>query len=174
MIAFERIGNGVPVILVDGGFCDRGMGQSGHLAQTPRAALHRLHLRPPGRGESGDTPPYAVEREADDIAALLSEAGGGAFRWGMSSGAVLALEAAGRLRGIRKLAVYQAPFIVDDSRPTTENHWIRIGEEVEGTPARRCGQTLPANGRRPRAFHRPDATVAGVVETDSLGPHASL
>jgi len=47
-----------------------------------------------GRGGSGDTAPYAVEREVEDIAALVSEAGGAAFLWGISSGAVLALEAA--------------------------------------------------------------------------------
>jgi pimeloyl-ACP methyl ester carboxylesterase len=71
-----------------------------------------------------------VEREVEDIAALLSEAGGAAFVWGMSSGAVLALEAANRLSGIRKLVLYEAPFIVDDSRSTTEGDWVRIDEAV--------------------------------------------
>jgi pimeloyl-ACP methyl ester carboxylesterase len=63
-------------------------------------------------------------------AALLNEAGGTAFAWGMSSGAALALEAAGRLPGIKKVAVYEAPFIVDDSRSTTEDDWVRIREAV--------------------------------------------
>ena len=62
----------------------------------------------------------------EDIAALLSEAGGATCVWGMSSGAVLALEAASRLSGIKKVALYEAPFIVDDSRLTTENDWDRI------------------------------------------------
>ncbi len=66
----------------------------------------------------------------EDVAEVLSEAGGAAFLWGTSSGAVLALEAANRLRGIKKLALYEAPFIVDDSRSTTESDWARIAEAV--------------------------------------------
>ena len=60
----------------------------------------------------------------------MREAGGAAFVWGMSSGAVLALKAANRLSGIKKMALYEAPFIVDDSRSTTESDWVRIGEAV--------------------------------------------
>src|ERR1700730_14987973 len=129
-IAFQRIGHGPAVILVDGALCYRGLGQSGHLARllAPHFAVFTYDRR--GRGESGDTAPYAVEREIEDIAALLSEAGGEAFLWGMSSGAVLALEAANRLRGIKKLALYEAPFIVDESRSTTERDWARIAEAV--------------------------------------------
>jgi pimeloyl-ACP methyl ester carboxylesterase len=129
-IAFQRVGHGPAVILVDGALCYRGLGQSGHLARllAPHFAVFTYDRR--GRGESGDTAPYAVEREIEDIAALLSEAGETAFLWGMSSGAVLALEAAGRLPGLKKVAVYEAPFIVDDSRSTTEEAWIRIGEAV--------------------------------------------
>ena len=131
VIAFERTGSGAPVILVDPALCDRGMGQSRQLAKllAPHFSVFTYDRR--GRGGSGDTAPYAVEREVEDIAALVSEAGGSAYLWGMSSGAVLALEAASRLSGVRKLALYEAPFIVDDSRPTTEDQWIRIGEEVE-------------------------------------------
>jgi pimeloyl-ACP methyl ester carboxylesterase len=129
-IAFDRIGNGSPVILVDGALCYRGMGQSGQLAEllAPYFTVFTYDRR--GRGGSGDTAPYAVEREVEDIAALLSEAGGVAFLWGMSSGAALALEAANRLSGIKKLALYEAPFIVDDSRSTTVRDWVRIAEAV--------------------------------------------
>jgi len=106
------------------------MGESGQLAAllAPYFTVFTYDRR--GRGGSGDTVPYAVEREIEDIAALLSEAGGAAFLWGMSSGAVLALEAANRLGGIKKLALYEAPFIVDDSRSTTERDWARIAEAV--------------------------------------------
>src|SRR5438093_12458198 len=83
-----------------------------------------------GRGDSGDTAPYAVEREVEDLEALVNEAGGAAFVWCTSSGAALALEATSRLSGIKKLALYEAPFIVDDSRPTTEDDWVRINEAV--------------------------------------------
>jgi pimeloyl-ACP methyl ester carboxylesterase len=129
-IAFNRIGDGPPVILVDGALCYRGMGESGQLAAllAPHFTVFTYDRR--GRGGSGDTSPYDVEREIEDIAALLSEAGGETFLWGMSSGAVLGLEAANRLSGIKKLALYEAPFIVDDSRSTTERDWARIAEAV--------------------------------------------
>jgi pimeloyl-ACP methyl ester carboxylesterase len=129
-IAFDRIGYGPPVILIDGALCYRGMGQSGQLAEllAPHFTVFTYDRR--GRGASGDTLPYAVEREVEDIAALLSEAGASAFVWGTSSGAVLALEAATCLSGIKKLALYEAPFIVDDTRPTTEDGWDRISGAV--------------------------------------------
>jgi len=129
-IAFDRIGNGPPVILIDGALCHRGMGPSGQLAKLLAQHFTVFTYDRRGRGDSGDTAPYAVEREVDDIAALLSEAGGAAFVWGMSSGAVLALEAANRLSGIKKLALFEAPFIVDDTRPTTEDDWDRISAAV--------------------------------------------
>jgi len=129
-IAFTRVGDGPPVILVDGALCYRAMGESGQLAALLAPYFTVLTYDRRGRGGSGDTVPYAVEREIEDIAALLSEAGGAAFLWGMSSGAVLALEAANRLGGIKKLALYEAPFIVDDSRSTTERDWARIAEAV--------------------------------------------
>jgi pimeloyl-ACP methyl ester carboxylesterase len=129
-IAFDRIGNGPPVILVDGALCYRGMGQSGQLAGLLAQHFTVFTYDRRGRGGSGDTAPYAVEREVEDIGALLSEAGGAAFVWGTSSGAVLALDAANRLIGIKKLALYEAPLIVDDCRSTTEDDWVRIGAAV--------------------------------------------
>ena len=129
-IVFDRIGNGPTVILVDGALCYRSMGPSGQLAELLSQHFTVMTYDRRGRGASGDTAPYAVEREVEDIAALLNEASGAAFVWGMSSGAVLALEAANRLGGIKKLALYEAPFIVDDTRPTTEGDWVQIGEAV--------------------------------------------
>jgi pimeloyl-ACP methyl ester carboxylesterase len=131
-IVFDRIGNGPPVILVDGALCYRGMGQNGKLAELLAQHFTVFTYDRRGRGSSRDTAPYAVEREVEDIAALLSEAGGTAFVWGISSGAVLALEAAIRLGGIKKLALYEAPFIVDNTRPTTEDDWDRISAAVAG------------------------------------------
>jgi pimeloyl-ACP methyl ester carboxylesterase len=129
-IAFDRLGHGSAVILVDAALCYRGMGQSGQLAELLAQHFTVFTYDRRGRGDSGDTAPYAVEREVEDIAALLSEAGGAAFVWGMSSGGVLALEAANRLSGIKKLALYEAPFIVDDTHPTTEDDWDRISAAV--------------------------------------------
>jgi pimeloyl-ACP methyl ester carboxylesterase len=129
-IAFDRIGHGSPLILVDGALCSRAMGPSTPLATllAPHFTVFTYDRR--GRGDSGDTAPYAVEREVEDFAALLNEAGGEAFVWGQSSGAVLALEATNRLRGIKKLAMYEAPLIVDDSRRPTKDAWARINDAV--------------------------------------------
>jgi pimeloyl-ACP methyl ester carboxylesterase len=71
-----------------------------------------------GRGNSTDTPPYAVEREVEDLEALIDASGGSAYLFGSSSGAVLALEAGSKLNGkVNGLFLYEPPFIVDDSRP---------------------------------------------------------
>jgi len=138
-IAFSRIGRGPAVILVDGALCYRGMGPTSQLADLLAAHFTVITYDRRGRGDSGDTVPYAVGREVEDIAALLREAGGAAFVWGMSSGAVLALEAASRLHGIKKLALYEAPLIVDDSRPTTELQWLGIDAAIA---ARRRGTAV--------------------------------
>jgi pimeloyl-ACP methyl ester carboxylesterase len=117
-IAFDRSGQGPALILVAAASATR-MAQAGLAAAlAPDFTVFAYDRR--GRGDSGDTLPYAVEREVEDLDALIDEAGGSAFVFGHSSGAVLALEAA-RLRPgkISKLAVYEAPFIIDDSRPPT-------------------------------------------------------
>jgi pimeloyl-ACP methyl ester carboxylesterase len=146
-IAFERIGQGSPVILVDGALCWRGMGPSGQLAKLLAPDFTVLTYDRRGRGASGDTPPYAVEREVEDIEALVREAGGTAFLWGVSSGAVLALEAANCLAGIEKLALYEAPLIVDDGRPTTVEDQVRIREAVAaGRPSEAVRRFLESVG----------------------------
>lgn len=117
-IAFDRSGQGPALILVGGAFQHRSIDPStARLAEllAPRFTVYHYDRR--GRGESGDTPPYAVEREIEDVDALIKEAGGSAFVFGMSSGAVLALEAADRGLAIAKLALYEPPFMVDDTRP---------------------------------------------------------
>jgi pimeloyl-ACP methyl ester carboxylesterase len=107
-IAYEKIGEGAPVILVDGAMCHRSMGR---LAARLSNKYTVLSYDRRGRGESGDTQPYAVQREIEDLDALIAEAGGSAYVYGISSGAVLALKAAGSLGSkIRKLAVYEPPF----------------------------------------------------------------
>jgi pimeloyl-ACP methyl ester carboxylesterase len=128
-IAFERTGAGPPLILVGGALSTRVA--AGPLAQllAPWFAVIAYDRR--GRGDSGDTPPYAVEREVDDLAALSAEAGGSAFVHGHSSGAVLALEAARTLGPtIPMLAVYEPPFIVDDSRPPVPSDFAARLEEL--------------------------------------------
>src|ERR1700730_18344893 len=102
VIAFDKMGSCPPVILVDGALCYRGLGESAQLALLLSQHFTVLTYDRRGRGQSGDTLPYAVQREVEDIAALLRETGGTAFLWGMSSGAILALDAAKCLSGVRK------------------------------------------------------------------------
>jgi pimeloyl-ACP methyl ester carboxylesterase len=114
-IAFDRTGDGPAVIFVNGATATRTAG-AGIAELMPHFTVFSYDRR--GRGDSGDTAPYAVQREIEDLDALLTEAGGEAFVFGHSSGAVLSLEAARVLSGkITKLAVYEPPFIIDDSRP---------------------------------------------------------
>jgi pimeloyl-ACP methyl ester carboxylesterase len=115
-IAFDQTGQGHPLILVDGALCYRANGPMAPLAKLLAAHFTVFTYDRRGRGDSSDTMPYAVEREIEDIEALLREAGGSACVYGTSSGAALALEAGARLCNIRKLALYEAPFIVDNSR----------------------------------------------------------
>jgi pimeloyl-ACP methyl ester carboxylesterase len=79
-----------------------------------------------GRGESTEGGPYTALREIEDLQALIAEAGGSVFAFGHSSGAVLALEAAAHGLPIRKLALYEAPLIVDGSRAGTHGDWEKI------------------------------------------------
>jgi pimeloyl-ACP methyl ester carboxylesterase len=117
-IAFDRSGEGPPVILVGGAFQHRAFGSSTvRLASLLARHFTVVHYDRRGRGDSGDTLPYAIDREIEDLEALVTEVGGAAFVFGMSSGGALALEAAVRGLDIAKLALYEPPFIVDDSRP---------------------------------------------------------
>jgi pimeloyl-ACP methyl ester carboxylesterase len=77
-----------------------------------------------GRGQSSDTGPYAVELEIEDIDALIQEAGGSAYLAGLSSGAALALEAAARLNGVKRVAMYEAPFFFDDAHPPRPDNYV--------------------------------------------------
>ncbi len=116
-IAFDQSGEGPPIILVDGAFCYRTFGPMPKLAPllAPHFTVFSYNRR--GRGDSGDTKPYAVEREIEDLAALLKEAGGSAYVFGTSSGAALALKAADHGLNITKLALYEPPFMVEQDGP---------------------------------------------------------
>jgi pimeloyl-ACP methyl ester carboxylesterase len=128
-IAFDRTGDGPPVILVGGALSDRSAGADLARHLGPRFTVFAYDRR--GRGDSGDTPPYAVDREVEDLEALIVEAGGSACVFGHSSGAVLALEAAARGVAITKLALYEPPFVVDDTRPPLpEDYVARLAELV--------------------------------------------
>ncbi|WP_284743733.1 alpha/beta fold hydrolase [Amycolatopsis sp. RTGN1] len=110
-IFFERRGTGAPVILVGGAFNDRTTVAG--LAEVLADDFTTIAYDRRGRGASGDTGPYAMEREIEDIAALIAEAGGTASVFGHSSGAVLALEAAAAGLPIEKLVAYEPPYATD-------------------------------------------------------------
>ncbi|GHO85005.1 alpha/beta fold hydrolase [Dictyobacter formicarum] len=135
-IAYDRSGEGAPLILVDGAMCYRAFGPMGPLVAklAPHFTVFAYDRR--GRGESGDTAPYAVEREIEDLDALIQEAGGSAFVYGISSGAALSLAAAASGLSIKKLALYEPPFNLDES--------------VRGQPEENLKQfkRLHAEGRR--------------------------
>ena len=121
-IAFDKTGQGPTLILVSGALGDR----SAAIPITPLLAPHFAVIAYDrrGRGESGDKAPYTIEREVEDIEALIKEAGASAFVFGHSSGAVLALEAAAHGLSITRLALYEPPFIVDDSRPPVPKDYV--------------------------------------------------
>lgn len=114
-LAFDVYGDGPPIIFVGGAFNTRST--TAPLAAALRDRFTTLNFDRRGRGDSGDTPPYAVEREIDDLDAMIRAAGGSAAVFGYSSGATLALKAAARGSAITKLVVYDAPFAVDESHP---------------------------------------------------------
>ena len=128
IIAFDRSGDGPPVILVCGASTDR-------MANAPLAKLLAEHFTVfnydrRGRGDSGDTKPYAVEREVDDLGAVITAAGGSAFVYGTSSGAALALEAAASGLPIRKLALWEPPYVLDESRRPPADQAERYDEMI--------------------------------------------
>jgi pimeloyl-ACP methyl ester carboxylesterase len=132
-IAYTRAGQGPPLILVDGALCSRSFGPMPKLAAqlAPHFTVYTYDRR--GRGESGDTPPYEPGREIEDLEALAALAGETVYVHGTSSGAALALEAAKHIRSIAKLALYEPPFIVDDSRMPMPEDWLpRLKQLIAG------------------------------------------
>jgi pimeloyl-ACP methyl ester carboxylesterase len=123
-IAYTRAGQGPALILVDGALCSRSFGPMPKLAEqlTPHFTVYTYDRR--GRGESGDTKPYSPDREVEDLEALVALAGDTVYLHGTSSGAALALEAAKHIRSVAKLAVYEPPFIVDDTRTPMPDDWL--------------------------------------------------
>jgi pimeloyl-ACP methyl ester carboxylesterase len=113
-IAYDRLGDGPPIVLVGGAIQHRAIDHTARaLAERLAAADHTVvHYDRRGRGDSGDTLPYAIEREIEDLEAIIGEVGGRADVFAMSSGGALALEAAARGLSITKLALYEPPLMI--------------------------------------------------------------
>ena len=125
-IAYDKQGEGPAVILVYGALCYRSFGSLPELDKLLAQHFTVYNYDRRGRGDSGDTRPYAVEREVEDIEALIDEAGGVAYLYGHSSGAALALEATIKLGGkVKKLAMYEAPYNDDDEARRAWKEYIK-------------------------------------------------
>jgi pimeloyl-ACP methyl ester carboxylesterase len=117
-IAYDQAGDGPTLIIVAGALSFRDFEGAHELVSRLAPHFTVVNYDRRGRGDSGDTPPYALEREVEDIAALIAAAGTPAYLYGISSGAALALEAASRLpRQVAGLLLYEPPFILEGSRP---------------------------------------------------------
>jgi pimeloyl-ACP methyl ester carboxylesterase len=114
-IVFDQTGEGQPVVIVGGTLGDRSQQAPVAAILSERFKVFNYDRR--GHGESGFTDPYSVAREIEDLEAIINEAGGSAFVYGTSGCAVLALEAAAQGVSMKKLALWEPPYIVDDSRP---------------------------------------------------------
>jgi pimeloyl-ACP methyl ester carboxylesterase len=114
-IAFDQSGEGPPIILVVGAFNDSSTGAPLAAQLSEHFTVFNYDRR--GRGASGDTAPYAIEREIEDLAALIDEAGGSSSVFGYSSGAILTLKAAASGLALSRLALYEPPFLLDDGFP---------------------------------------------------------
>lgn len=116
-IAYEKMGQGPAIIGIDGALNSRSMSLAMPIAKLLAKQFTVYMYDRRGRGDSGDTLPWSLDREIEDLEALIDAAGGSAYVFGLSSGALLGLEAAEKLGGkVKKLALYEAPMIVDDSR----------------------------------------------------------
>jgi alpha-beta hydrolase superfamily lysophospholipase len=139
-IAYECQGSGAAVILVGGGLVDRS--ENAPLAARLARRFRTYNYDRRGRGESGDTPPYSLRREFEDIEALIAESGGAAHLYGISSGGALVLEAAAAGVAADRLAVYDVPY-------NTAAGWPRRWREYVD----QLGAAL-AGGRRDEAVER--------------------
>jgi len=139
-IAFDRLGEGPPIVLVGGAFSYRRFSKMVQLAKLLSGRFTVVNYDRRGRGDSGDSGRYAVEREIEDLQAVIEAVGGSASVWGWSSGGVLGMRAAAGGVNIDRLAVYEPPFLVDDSGPLPPADFgQRLGEV---TAADRRGEAV--------------------------------
>jgi pimeloyl-ACP methyl ester carboxylesterase len=144
-IAYDRSGSGSAVILVGGGLVDPATGRAGRSENAPlateladRFTVYNYDRR--GRAESGDTLPYAVEREIEDIGALIGHAGGSVHVYGVSSGGALALEAVAAGLPIDRVAVYDVPYSIGEK---ASQRWRDCIEQLGIVLAEgRCGEAV--------------------------------
>jgi pimeloyl-ACP methyl ester carboxylesterase len=130
-ITYDRYGSGPTVILIGGALGYRKFKKMEELATLLSERCTVINYDRRGRGDSTEASPFSVQREIEDIAALIEEEGGSASLWGWSSGGALALRAAQAGIGVERVSVYEVPFMVDPThnRPTPD-YAERIDELV--------------------------------------------
>jgi pimeloyl-ACP methyl ester carboxylesterase len=142
-IAFDKQGEGPAVILVDGALCTRSFGSKPELVKLLAQHFTVYSYDRRGKGESGDTLPYPVEREIDDIEALIDDTARPACLYGHASGAALILEAAIKLGNkVKALAMYEAPYNDDDQAQRAWNEYIAQLTELLAAGQRGDGVAL--------------------------------
>jgi pimeloyl-ACP methyl ester carboxylesterase len=127
-IAYDSYGSGPALILVGGALSQRKFKKHRQLGELLSGRFTVINYDRRGRGDSGNTEPFALEREIEDLAALIESVGGTASLWGWSSGGALALRAAAAGIGVERVSVYEPPFMVDP-----DDHVVdpRYGENLE-------------------------------------------
>jgi pimeloyl-ACP methyl ester carboxylesterase len=153
-IAFDRLGEGAPVILVSGASTARAIHTQ--LAELLASDFTVFNYDRRGRGDSGDTPPYTIQREIEDLHAVLTEAGGAAAVFGNSSGAVLALHAAAAGLPLTKLALWEPPFMVDPDAPRRQQAYL-----AQLTKLLDAGRRGDAMALFMKTIGLPEAMIAG-------------
>lgn len=158
VLAFDQLGAGPPLILVAGASCDRAVDRP--IAAALAKTFTVLNYDRRGRGDSGDTLPYAVAREVEDLAALLEAAGGRASVAGLSSGAVLAAEAAASGLPIDRLIMWEPPFSVDSDGPQRAREYSSKLNELLA-----AGRRDDALAHFMRQVGIPEETIGGIRES---------
>ncbi|WP_188192013.1 alpha/beta fold hydrolase [Nonomuraea sp. SYSU D8015] len=166
-IAYDVWGDGEPLIIIDGATAHRAVNPLNAEVAKLLADDFRVYAYDRrGRGDSTDTKPYAVEREIEDVAALIADAGAPATVFAYSSGAILALDVAAAGLPINRLALFEPPFVVDDSRPPLPADYVeRLDAAVAaGRPGDAVELFMSA------AVGLPSEVIEGIRQSPMWGP----
>jgi pimeloyl-ACP methyl ester carboxylesterase len=171
-IACDIFGTGPTAIIVDGALTTRSSGSKPELVRLLSQHLTVYSYDRRGRGDSGDNKAYSVDREIEDIEALIADAGGEACLYGHSSGAALAFEAALKLGGqVKKLAMYEAPY---NDEPKAQKAWKAYLKEL--APLLHAGRNGDAMALFMKLVGMPSEQIEGMRHApvwpvfEALGP----
>jgi len=153
-IAYDKVGKGPALVVVNGALANRAGGAELAQLLAPSFTVYSYDRR--GRGGSGDGKPYAVQREIEDLEAIIDAAGGSAYVYGKSSGAALALQATSLLGAkVKKLALYEAPY---NEAEGAAQEWKTFRASLDGTLA--AGRRAQAVTQFMKFVGAPDEAIA--------------